>query len=46
MATLESEIRAILMCRLDAFEARGTDHWEFRKGEVVRKDSYGKIVEQ
>ena len=25
---------------------RGCDHWEFRGGEVVRKDSYWKIVEQ
>jgi ketosteroid isomerase-like protein len=24
---------------------RGCDHWEFRAGEVVRKDSYWKIVE-
>jgi ketosteroid isomerase-like protein len=24
---------------------RGCDHWEFRKGKVVRKDSYWKIVE-
>ena len=25
--------------------ARGCDHYEFREGEVVRKDSYWKIVE-
>ena len=25
---------------------RGCDHWEFRDGLVVRKDSYWKIVEQ
>jgi ketosteroid isomerase-like protein len=24
---------------------RGCDHWEFRNGKVVRKDSYWKIVE-
>ncbi|HSK59126.1 MAG TPA: nuclear transport factor 2 family protein [Actinomycetospora sp.] len=24
---------------------RGCDHWEFRAGEIVRKDSYWKIVE-
>ncbi|MFC7655754.1 nuclear transport factor 2 family protein [Pseudonocardia benzenivorans] len=24
---------------------RGCDHWEFRGGEVIRKDSYWKIVE-
>jgi ketosteroid isomerase-like protein len=24
---------------------RGCDHWEFRQGKVVRKDSYWKIVE-
>lgn len=24
---------------------RGCDHWEFRGGEVVRKDSYWKIVD-
>jgi ketosteroid isomerase-like protein len=24
---------------------RGCDHWEFRRGEVVRKDSYWKIVD-
>jgi ketosteroid isomerase-like protein len=26
-------------------EVRGTDHFEFRDGKVVRKDSYWKIVE-
>lgn len=25
---------------------RGCDHWEFRDGKVVRKDSYWKLVEQ
>jgi ketosteroid isomerase-like protein len=25
---------------------RGCDHWEFRDGKVVRKDSYWKIVEK
>jgi ketosteroid isomerase-like protein len=25
---------------------RGCDHWEFRDGEVVRKDSYWKIVDE
>jgi ketosteroid isomerase-like protein len=25
---------------------RGCDHWEFRDGKVLRKDSYWKIVEQ
>jgi ketosteroid isomerase-like protein len=25
---------------------RGSDHWEFRDGKVLRKDSYWKIVEQ
>jgi ketosteroid isomerase-like protein len=24
---------------------RGCDHWEFRAGEIIRKDSYWKIVE-
>ena len=24
---------------------RGCDHWEFRSGKVIRKDSYWKIVE-
>jgi ketosteroid isomerase-like protein len=24
---------------------RGCDHWHFREGKVVRKDSYWKIVE-
>lgn len=27
-------------------EARGTDHYEFRDGKVIRKDSYWKIVEK
>ena len=26
-------------------EVRGCDHWRFRDGKVVRKDSYWKIVE-
>ena len=26
-------------------EVRGTDHYEFRAGKVVRKDAYSKIVE-
>ena len=26
-------------------EVRGCDHWQFRQGKVVRKDSYWKIVE-
>jgi ketosteroid isomerase-like protein len=26
-------------------EVRGCDHWEFRGGKVVRKDSYWKIVD-
>ena len=25
---------------------RGCDHWEFREGKVVRKDSYWKIVDR
>ena len=25
---------------------RGCDHWEFREGRVIRKDSYWKIVEK
>jgi len=25
---------------------RGCDHWEFRHGKVIRKDSYWKIVEK
>jgi ketosteroid isomerase-like protein len=25
---------------------RGCDHWEFRDGQVIRKDSYWKIVEK
>ncbi len=27
-------------------EVRGTDHYEFRDGKVVRKDAYWKIVEK
>lgn len=27
-------------------KVRGCDHWEFRDGKIVRKDSYWKIVEQ
>ena len=26
-------------------QVRGCDHWEFRGGKVIRKDSYWKIVE-
>lgn len=26
-------------------EVRGCDHWEFRDGKIIRKDSYWKIVE-
>ncbi|MBI4790670.1 MAG: nuclear transport factor 2 family protein [Chloroflexi bacterium] len=26
-------------------QLRGCDHWEFRDGKIVRKDSYWKIVE-
>jgi ketosteroid isomerase-like protein len=29
-----------------AIRVRGCDHWEFRDGKVVRKDSYWKIVEK
>lgn len=29
-----------------ALRVRGCDHWEFRDGLVIRKDSYWKIVEQ
>lgn len=29
-----------------AVKVRGCDHYEFRDGKVVRKDSYWKIVEQ
>ncbi len=29
-----------------ALEVRGCDHWEFRDGKVVRKDSYWKIIER
>jgi ketosteroid isomerase-like protein len=25
---------------------RGCDHWEFRDGKVIRKDSYWKIIEE
>jgi ketosteroid isomerase-like protein len=34
--------------RLDGtrVEVRGCDHWEFREGKVVRKDSYWKIVDE
>ena len=28
-----------------AVKARGCDHYEFREGKIVRKDSYWKIVE-
>ncbi len=27
-------------------QVRGCDHWEFREGKVIRKDSYWKIVER
>jgi ketosteroid isomerase-like protein len=27
-------------------QVRGCDHWEFRDGKVIRKDSYWKIVEK
>ena len=27
-------------------QVRGCDHWEFRGGRVIRKDSYWKIVEE
>jgi ketosteroid isomerase-like protein len=27
-------------------QVRGCDHWEFRAGKVIRKDSYWKIVEK
>lgn len=30
----------------ERIETRETDHWEFRDGKVVRKDSYWKIVEK
>jgi ketosteroid isomerase-like protein len=26
-------------------KVRGCDHWEFRNGKIIRKDSYWKIVE-
>jgi steroid delta-isomerase-like uncharacterized protein len=29
-----------------SLNVRGCDHWEFRNGKVVRKDSYWKIVQQ
>ena len=29
----------------EAVKVRGCDHYEFRDGKVVRKDSYWKIVE-
>ena len=29
-----------------AVRVRGCDHWEFRDGKVIRKDSYWKIVEK
>ena len=29
----------------DRLEVRGCDHWEFRDGKVIKKDSYWKIVE-
>lgn len=29
----------------DRLELRGCDHWEFRDGKVLKKDSYWKIVE-
>lgn len=28
-----------------SLKVRGCDHWEFRDGKVIRKDSYWKIVE-
>lgn len=30
----------------DPVRVRGCDHWEFRNGRVIRKDSYWKIVEK
>jgi len=27
-------------------QVRGCDHWEFRDGKVIRKDSYWKIVDK
>lgn len=27
-------------------QVRGCDHWEFRGGKIIRKDSYWKIVEK
>ena len=34
--------------RVDGQEVRvrGCDHWEFRAGEIVRKDSYWKIIDK
>ena len=29
----------------DRLEVRGCDHWEFRDGKAIKKDSYWKIVE-
>ena len=29
----------------DRLEVKGCDHWEFRDGKVIKKDSYWKIVE-
>jgi ketosteroid isomerase-like protein len=29
-----------------SIRVRGCDHWEFRDGKVIRKDSYWKIVEK
>ncbi len=29
----------------DRLEVRGCDHWEFRDGKVIKKNSYWKIVE-
>jgi ketosteroid isomerase-like protein len=30
----------------ERLEVRGCDHWTFRDGKVIRKDSYWKIVER
>ena len=30
----------------DGVRVRGCDHWKFRDGKVIRKDSYWKIVEK
>jgi hypothetical protein len=27
-------------------QVRGCDHWEFRDGKVIRKDSYWKIIDR